>query len=74
MTTRCSRRTRQREPQGPPARPLTAAAQIGGDVHVLVAGQMRPAAEAAAKLAGVSKVRVADADAYAHAWPSRWPR
>ncbi len=47
---------------------ITAAAQIGGDIHVLVAGKdCGPAAAAAAKIAGVSKVRVADADAYAHA-------
>jgi electron transfer flavoprotein alpha subunit len=47
---------------------ITAAAQIGGDIHVLVAGKgCGPAAEAAAKIAGVSKVRVADADAYAYA-------
>ena len=36
---------------------LAAAKQIGGDVHVLVAGHnAKPAAEAAAKLDGVSKV------------------
>jgi len=46
---------------------LTAAAALGGDVHVLVAGKdCRPAAEAAAKLAGVAKVLLADAPAYAH--------
>ncbi|HWM49592.1 MAG TPA: FAD-binding protein [Xanthobacteraceae bacterium] len=46
---------------------LTAAAALGGDVHVLVAGKdCRPAAEAAAKLAGVGKVLLADAPAYAH--------
>ncbi|WP_275786925.1 electron transfer flavoprotein subunit alpha/FixB family protein [Pararhizobium gei] len=43
------------------ARALTAAAKIGGDVHVLVAGSgAQPAADAAAKLAGVSKVLLAD--------------
>jgi electron transfer flavoprotein alpha subunit len=47
---------------------ITAAAQIGGDIHVLVAGKgCGPAAQAAAKIAGVAKVRVADADVYAHA-------
>ena len=43
------------------AKALTAARQIGADVHVLVAGSnARAAAEAAAKLAGVTKVLVAD--------------
>ncbi len=47
---------------------ITAAAQVGGDIHVLVAGKgCAAAAAAAAKIAGVTKVRVADADAYAHA-------
>lgn len=47
---------------GATAKALTAAKQIGGDVHVLVAGHScAPAAEAAAKLKGVSKVLVADA-------------
>ncbi|MBI1622409.1 electron transfer flavoprotein subunit alpha/FixB family protein [Aquamicrobium zhengzhouense] len=42
---------------------LTAASQIGGDVDVLVAGKGAQAvADAAAKLAGVRKVLVADAD------------
>jgi electron transfer flavoprotein alpha subunit len=41
---------------------VTAAAQCGGAVHVLVAGQAcRGAAEAAAQLAGVAKVLVAEA-------------
>jgi electron transfer flavoprotein alpha subunit len=45
---------------------VTAAQQIGGDIHVLVAGKGCGAvAEAAAKIAGVSKVRLADADQYA---------
>ncbi len=36
---------------------LSAAAQMGGDIHVLVAGKnARPAADAAAKLKGVAKV------------------
>ena len=47
---------------------IMAAQQIGGDIHVLVAGKgCAAAAQAAAKVAGVSKVRVADADQYAHA-------
>ncbi|MDF1629846.1 MAG: FAD-binding protein [Alcanivoracaceae bacterium] len=46
---------------------VTAAAQIGGDITVLVAGKgCGAAAEAAAKIAGVSKVLVADNDAYGH--------
>lgn len=43
------------------AKTLTAATRIGGDVHVLVAGSgAKAAADAAAKLSGVSKVLVAD--------------
>ena len=43
------------------AKALTAAKQIGADVHVLVAGSnAKAAADAAARLAGVSKVLVAD--------------
>ncbi|GGI27678.1 MULTISPECIES: electron transfer flavoprotein subunit alpha/FixB family protein [Bradyrhizobium] len=48
---------------------LTAASQLGGDVHVLVAGGgqgTKAAAEVAAKLAGVAKVLVAEGEAYAH--------
>jgi electron transfer flavoprotein alpha subunit len=46
---------------------LTAAREIGADVHVLVAGrECKAVAEAAAKLDGVKKVLVADAPAYAH--------
>ncbi len=47
---------------------LTAASQLGGDVHVLVAGGAgaKAAADAAAKLNGVKKVLVAEGDAYAH--------
>ncbi len=41
---------------------LTAAAAMGGDVHVLVAGAgCRPVAEQAAKLAGVKAVKLAEA-------------
>jgi electron transfer flavoprotein alpha subunit len=46
---------------------LTAAKQVGSEVHILVAGQnCRPVAEAAAKLDGVGKVLLADAPAYQH--------
>lgn len=46
---------------------VAAAQAIGGDIHVLVAGaQCAAAADAAAKVAGVAKVLVADNAAYAH--------
>ena len=46
---------------------VTAAGKLGGDVHVLVAGQgAQGAADAAAKIAGVSKVLLADDAAYAN--------
>jgi electron transfer flavoprotein alpha subunit len=49
------------------AKALTAASQLGSDVHVLVAGQgCKAVAEAAAKLEGVGKVLLADAAPYAH--------
>ncbi len=49
------------------ARALTAALEIGQPVDVLVAGHnVGAAAEAAAKLSGVAKVRVADDPIYAH--------
>ncbi len=49
------------------AKALTAALALGSDVHVLVAGHnCKPAADAAAKLAGVSKVLVADAAQLGH--------
>ena len=48
------------------ARALTAALEIGQPVDVLVAGQNRAAAEAAAQLSGVGKVLLADDAAYAH--------
>jgi electron transfer flavoprotein alpha subunit len=45
---------------------VTAAAQVGGPVHVLVAGEnCMTVAEAAAKIAGVEKVLLADAPIYA---------
>ncbi len=47
---------------------VAAATAIGGDIEVLVAGENCGAAgEAASKIAGVSKVLVADNAAYAHA-------
>ena len=46
---------------------VTAAAQCGGEVHVLVAGSNAgAAAQQAAKIAGVSKVLHADSEALAH--------
>ena len=46
---------------------VTAAARIGGEIHVLVAGSgVAAVADAAAKVAGVAKVLVADAALYAH--------
>ncbi|MET3794400.1 electron transfer flavoprotein subunit alpha/FixB family protein [Aquamicrobium terrae] len=45
------------------AKALSAASQIGGDVDVLVAGKgAKPAADAAARLKGVRKVLLAEAD------------
>ena len=45
------------------ARALTAASQIGGDIDILVAGKgAQGAADAAAKLAGVRKVLLADSE------------
>ncbi|WP_286789161.1 MULTISPECIES: electron transfer flavoprotein subunit alpha/FixB family protein [unclassified Pseudomonas] len=49
---------------------VAAAKAIGGDIHVLIAGQScGGAAEAAAKAEGVSKVLVADNAAYAYQLP-----
>ncbi len=46
---------------------VTAAQKIGGPIHLLVAGSnCSGAAEVAAKIPGVEKVRVADAPHYAH--------
>jgi electron transfer flavoprotein alpha subunit len=46
---------------------VTAAAKIGGDVHILVAGSgCGTVADAAAKIAGIAKVLVADAADYEH--------
>jgi electron transfer flavoprotein alpha subunit len=53
--------------QGATGKALAAVKQLGGDVHVLVAGHnARPAAEAAAKLDGVTKVLLADAPHLEH--------
>ena len=47
---------------------VAAALKIGGDVHVLVAGhEAAAAAQAAARIAGVTQVLHADAPAFAHA-------
>ncbi|QZP30462.1 electron transfer flavoprotein subunit alpha/FixB family protein [Pseudomonas sp. DR48] len=49
---------------------VTAAQKMGDDIHVLVAGSnVGAVAEAAAKVAGVSRVLVADNTAYAHQLP-----
>jgi electron transfer flavoprotein alpha subunit len=46
---------------------VTAAAACGGEVHILVAGShAEAAAQAAARIAGVSKVIHADSEAFAH--------
>ncbi|MBB5577082.1 MULTISPECIES: electron transfer flavoprotein subunit alpha/FixB family protein [Rhizobium] len=49
------------------AKALTAATQIGSDIHVLVAGKgAKAAADAAARLSGVSKVLLAESDEHAN--------
>ncbi|ULR47240.1 electron transfer flavoprotein subunit alpha/FixB family protein [Rhizobium sp. K102] len=49
------------------AKALTAASQIGSDVHILVAGKAaKAAADQAAKLSGVTKVLLAESDALAN--------
>lgn len=49
------------------AKALSAAIQIGGDIDILVAGKgAQGAADAAAKLAGVNKVLLAESDALEH--------
>ncbi|WP_420407382.1 electron transfer flavoprotein subunit alpha/FixB family protein [Hoeflea sp.] len=49
------------------AKALAAASQIGGDIHILVAGKdAKAAADAAAKLEGVAKVLHAEGDEYAN--------
>ena len=47
---------------------VTAAGQLGGDVHMLVAGfHAQAVADAAAKVAGVARVLLADDEAFGHA-------
>ena len=48
------------------AKALTAAAQLGGPVHILVAGAGDEAANSAAKLSGVDKVLTASGEAFSH--------
>ena len=49
------------------AKTVAAAQKFGGDIDILVAGQgAKPAADAAAKLAGVRKVLLAESDALGH--------
>ena len=58
-----------------PARSAIAAAAKLGEVHGLVVGNgVAAAAEAAAKIPGLSKVLVADAPGTTMTWPSRWRR
>jgi electron transfer flavoprotein alpha subunit len=55
------------ELQAATGKAVAAAKQIGGDIHVLVAGSnAKAAADAAAKLSGVGKVLLADAPHLAH--------
>src|SRR5271156_5807595 len=56
---------------------VTAAGEIaglaGGDVHILVAGKdCRAVAEAAAQIAGVAKILLADDAAYDHGLAENW--
>ena len=49
------------------AKAVSAASQVGGDIHVLVAGKdAKAAADAAARLDGVTKVLLAEGDEYAN--------
>ena len=49
------------------AKALTAAVELGSDVHILVAGKgCADAAQEAAKLSGVAKVLVAESEALEH--------
>jgi electron transfer flavoprotein alpha subunit len=51
--------------KAPTLNAVTAAVQLGSDVHILVAGaDARPAAEAAARISGAGKVLLADAPHY----------
>ncbi|MCP1419141.1 electron transfer flavoprotein alpha subunit [Pseudomonas laurylsulfativorans] len=54
---------------------VAAAARIGGDIHVLVAGQdVGAVAESVARIAGVSTVLLADHPVYAHQLPENIAR
>ena len=55
------------------AKALTAAAALGGPVHILVVGAGDEAAQAAAKLAGVEKVLTANRRSL-RPWPRRAAR
>jgi electron transfer flavoprotein alpha subunit len=62
-----------RDLKGGTANAVSAAAKMGGDVHVLVAGSnTRSVAEAASKLAGVSKVLHVDAPQYDGGLPENY--
>jgi electron transfer flavoprotein alpha subunit len=59
--------------RGGTANAVTAASKMGGEVHVLVAGQgARGAADAAARLAGVAKVLFVEAAHYAAGLPENY--
>jgi electron transfer flavoprotein alpha subunit len=59
--------------KGGTANAVAAAAQMGGDVHVLVAGSgVKAAAEAASKLAGVSRVLHVEGAQYAGGLPENY--
>ena len=59
--------------RGGTANAVTAASKMGGEVHVLVAGQgARAAADAAAKLAGVAKVLYVEGPQYAAGLPENF--
>ncbi len=67
MTTLVLAEHDNKAPQEATSKALTAAKALGGDVHVLVAGEdCKPVAEDAAKLDGVAKVLVAETPSYAH--------
>jgi len=56
------------------AKALSAALKIGSDIHVLVAGKdAKPAADAAAKLKGVSNCWPRPTNSNS-TWPNRWQR
>ncbi len=74
VLVRCRARQRVRS-SPPPCNAVAAAQKIGGDMHMLVAGQNAKAAAAeAAKVAGVAKVLLADDAAYGHGLAENWRR